>query len=645
MNLFNLVATLKLNSDDFTRKLNESSENIKKAAEKQKEAFEKVDRVVNGKVAKSFEKSGKMAKKLGDTIDKYVVRGLAGVSAGLATFVAVGIKSNGVMEQSQTAWTTLLGSQEEAIKMLRDISDYAAKTPFTKMGVDTMAKQLKNAGFQGQELFDQLTKFGDMGSAFAIQEDSLKEMVRQYAQVQQAGIAYTEDLNILQDRGIPIYKALSETLGVTVGDIKKMTSEGELTAETYNNALNSIAESTKGAMEAQSQTASGLFSTIKDNTLEVIRILSEPLFDKFKEGLEEVAKFVDKARESSEIFVKGMNEGKSVSEAFADAIKEVFGDDAYNKIKNVGDIVFWATTAFVGFRLALLGMQVASGVIALINGVNTAMLLYKAGLSVTTAIQMAFNFSIGLIPLLIGAAILAVVGLAAIIIKNWDAIKQKTLELADNFREWALNLREVFVNKVKEMVDKVVTFFSELPGKISKWFSETVDKVVGWMKDMSSKAWDGAKKVVKTIAETISELPGKMLDIGSNIVKGLWEGITGMGSWLTGKISGFFGGIVDKVKGIFDQHSPSKVFEQIGVYNVEGLALGTQKQMKKSEKIIERQMMGIIPEKEEVYNYNGNFQGRRNNNYNVTVNYTGKVEDEFELRRKLSNDIRRLALS
>ncbi len=113
-----------------------------------------------------------------------------------------GIDYNATLETSSIKWETLLGSQEKANKMLKDIEKFAATTPFEKMGVEAMSTQLHNAGFRGQELFDQLTKFGDLSGAFGIQADSLQEMVRQYAQVKQAGVAYTEDLNILQDRGM-----------------------------------------------------------------------------------------------------------------------------------------------------------------------------------------------------------------------------------------------------------------------------------------------------------------------------------------------------------------------------------------------------------------------------------------------------------
>ena len=67
----------------------------------------------------------------------------------------------------------------------------------------------------------------------------------------------------------------------------------------------------------------------------------------------------------------------------------------------------------------------------------------------------------------------------------------------------------------------------------------------------------------------VSSLPD-IVDVGKQIVKGLWEGIKAMGSWIKEKVSGFFGGIVDNVKGVLGIHSPSRVFAGIG----ENMALG-----------------------------------------------------------------------
>ena len=66
-----------------------------------------------------------------------------------------------------------------------------------------------------------------------------------------------------------------------------------------------------------------------------------------------------------------------------------------------------------------------------------------------------------------------------------------------------------------------------------------------------------------------------ILDIGKNIVQGLWDGISGAAGWLWDKVSGFCGGIVNKIKGFFGIHSPSKLFNQeIGKFLALGLGEG-----------------------------------------------------------------------
>ena len=50
-----------------------------------------------------------------------------------------------------------------------------------------------------------------------------------------------------------------------------------------------------------------------------------------------------------------------------------------------------------------------------------------------------------------------------------------------------------------------------------------------------------------------------MAEIGSNLVKGLWEGIKNVKDWILDKIGSFCDGIVDGIKGFFGIKSPSRV--------------------------------------------------------------------------------------
>ena len=261
--------------------------------------------VNNDKANKSIRKTGEEAQKSGGLLVNLggIAKKVGGLLAGafavkkvvdFAKKVAtVGIEYNKLKEQSKTTWTTLLGSQEKALEQLDKIEKFAARTPFSKMGVDQMAKYLHNAGYEGDAVFDTLTKIGDMGSAFGVQEESLIEMTRQFSQVQQAGYAYTEDLNILADRGIPIYQAIADEVGVTVAEVKKMASEGKITADIYNAAIDSMAESTEGAMDAQSKTFGGMMSTLKDNLETLAGLLTEKVFNALKGLVEKILPVVE----------------------------------------------------------------------------------------------------------------------------------------------------------------------------------------------------------------------------------------------------------------------------------------------------------------------------------------------------------------
>lgn len=108
--------------------------------------------------------------------------------------------------------------------------------------------------------------------------------------------------------------------------------------------------------------------------------------------------------------------------------------------------------------------------------------------------------------------------------------------------------------------------------------------VILWKKSESFRnfwkgLWSNIKSVVGAVVEwiknTFSNLPSKMLEVGKNIVTGLWNGIKGAGEWLKNKISGFVTGVIDSFKSFFGIASPSKeMADQIGKWIPEGLGAG-----------------------------------------------------------------------
>lgn len=98
------------------------------------------------------------------------------------------------------------------------------------------------------------------------------------------------------------------------------------------------------------------------------------------------------------------------------------------------------------------------------------------------------------------------------------------------------------------------------------------------IKETFSSVWKAIRQTLESVWNTIKDFWKKsldeMLDIGKNLVEGLWNGINSMSGWIGEKISGFVNGITDKFKDLFGIASPSKVFAEMGKWNIAGLEQG-----------------------------------------------------------------------
>ncbi|ENY8534735.1 phage tail tape measure protein [Clostridioides difficile] len=129
-----------------------------------------------------------------------------------------------------------------------------------------------------------------------------------------------------------------------------------------------------------------------------------------------------------------------------------------------------------------------------------------------------------------------------------------TVQKIDQWGIAMLTSAQIYTSMI---INNIVTFFTTLPGRIWTWLTNTVQKIVTWGSQMATKGKEGAKKLINTVVDTLKSLPQKVMDIGKNVVKGLWKGITGAGDWLKGKVGDFAKGVIDGFKNGFGVHSPS----------------------------------------------------------------------------------------
>ena len=146
----------------------------------------------------------------------------------------------------------------------------------------------------------------------------------------------------------------------------------------------------------------------------------------------------------------------------------------------------------------------------------------------------------------------------------------------------------------EQLFRAVVSFFATLPSNVWMWLGNTVYKVSSWGANLRSKGAEAAGELVGSVVSGVSGLPSRMLEVGNNIVQGVWNGICNAAGWFKKQVKSFFSGIVDGVKDALGIHSPSRVFaDEVGKWIPPGIGEGVSDQMPKLEKQTESEMQEL----------------------------------------------------
>ncbi|MCA9200396.1 MAG: tape measure protein, partial [Planctomycetales bacterium] len=153
---------------------------------------------------------------------------LLGIAAGFTAVrrgidaVGESLRNAGEFERTEASFTALLQSAEKAEQTLKQLADFAQKTPASFQQVTEAGRLLLAFGFQTNELTDQLNMLGNISAAVNI---PLNELAAIYGKMHVQGRLFAEDINQLQERGIPVVSNLAEQFGVAESEIRKLVEQ------------------------------------------------------------------------------------------------------------------------------------------------------------------------------------------------------------------------------------------------------------------------------------------------------------------------------------------------------------------------------------------------------------------------------------
>lgn len=167
-------------------------------------------------------------------------------------------------EQAKISFTTMLGDAGEAQNLLKDLSDFAKKTPFDLQGIRENAKQLMAMGVNAEDMIPTLKALGDVAAGLNV---PLERLALNYGQVLTQGKLTGKELKDFTAAGVPLLDELSKNLGKSKTEIQNMVSQGKISAKDMVDAFDSMTSAGgkfADLMEAQSKTLAGKWSNLQD---------------------------------------------------------------------------------------------------------------------------------------------------------------------------------------------------------------------------------------------------------------------------------------------------------------------------------------------------------------------------------------------
>lgn len=522
MNLFDLVATLSLDTSSYEKGLDASSEKATGFGSKfgtvMKGTMGVVAGVTAGVTAMSgaFVKSAKDVTAYGDNIDK--------MSQKLGLSAEAYQKWDYVMQISGT-----------------DIDGMA-------MGIKTLTNKLdsaRNGGKKAQEAFKALgLSMEDLEGASReeVFEKTIKAFQGMEDNAERASLANKMFGRSGQEL-IPLFNTTAEAtdeLMQKAQDYGMVMSDDAVKASAeFNDSLTTLG-----------QTATGLKNRLMGEFLPSLTIVTDGL---------------------SKVFTGDMSGADAIVEGIKSVIQEITGK--LPEIMELGGKIVGGLTEAIMQSAPMIFEQGATIITGFVQSLSEGLPdMLTTGVDILTSIIDGITEAL---PSLIEAIPVILTTLVVGIAENLPTIIESGVGLIGALVEGLIKAIPTLIANlptiVMAIVNGIVNGGASLLQTGIDLIGKLIEGIISTAGELGRKVWEFAKTIPDKIGEAISNIA----DIGLNIVEGIWNGISGGIGWIKQKISGWVGNVMDFLKGLFGIASPSKWARDVIGYNIaKGMALG-----------------------------------------------------------------------
>lgn len=475
------------------------------------------------------------------------VAAVGAVTAALGAGVVAGVKYNASIESYQTSFEVMTGSAEKAAEVIDKLKKVGAETPFELPDLADTTQLLMNYGFSADEAMDKMMMLGDISQGSA---EKMSRIATAYGQMSSAGKVSLEDVKQMIEAGFNPLQEISESTGESMASLYDRISKGTISVDEITASMQrATSEGGKyfQSMEKQSQTFSGLISTLKDNAQQLLGEVVKPISDGLTESL------LPAAISAIEQLTQGFEENgvSGMIQAAGNIVNGLFT----GMMENAPLLI---STGMELLNQFLLG--IATGVPALITkGFEIVTQLVLGILQnlpqlITQGAAVITNFVNGLLsslPSVLQSGVQMILRLVDGIINNLPSIVSAAAQAIARFiASIASNLPQIIATGNKIIAELAVGLIKAIPNLVSK-----IPQIISAIKDaFLSVDW---------------------LSVGVNIIKGIASGVASAAGQLVDAAVSAATDALNWVKSKLGIHSPSRVFrDQVGKNMALGIGVG-----------------------------------------------------------------------
>lgn len=538
---------------------------------------------------------------------------IGSVTAALGAGAVAGMKYNASIETYQTSFEVMTGSAEKAAEVIDRLKKVGAETPFELPDLADTTQLLMNYGLTADEAMDKMMMLGDISQGSA---DKMSRIAMAYGQMSSAGKVQLEDIKQMIEAGFNPLQEISESTGESMASLYDRISKGTISVDEITASMErATSEGGKyyQSMEKQSQTFSGLISTLKDNAQQLLGEVVQPISDSMVSTLLPAA--IDSINQMTTAFQTQGVEG--LIQAGSQILVNLLTGIAQGLPNVITTAIQIIQALITNLNLNLPQLITAGGQIlmSLISGIV---------LLLPSLISLGFNLVVNLISGIVSALPQLLTQGNDMLTQYSSTIQSRFPEILQDGLDMILNLLTGLLNNAPQIIqqagdmlttwidtilnmlpdilqsgcDMILNLLSGLVSNAPKIISQAGEMLVDFIATIASHLPEILQKgieiigqllagIIREVPNLIASIPGIIADIGSAFLDKDWAGIgwdiiSGIGSGIASAADDLVDAAisaaedaVNAVKRWLGIKSPSRLMrDEVGKYMALGMGVG-----------------------------------------------------------------------